>query len=486
MATSIINIDNIGEALNEKMDRDLHNSTVLKSENGIVSVINPPPADSDGNEVNTMGLSQTALSQTLKLDGSNASSFAGINIAHKAADLPPKTSDTDELYGVDIDTTYIAKEPYWGITYVAGCDNMYYAPAKMNFADDTFYIGDWGNAFFVKNCKPCALKYDGTVDYYLDKNDYTKKEDGTASDVTDSSYGGNFMVEFPQVFTKVRQIGGKIRILVSNKKLDDGFECWMCKKADGTYTDHWYRSIYDSTNVNSVLRSYSSGAKPTASLNSEQEFNFARANGEGWNTGCLSSEETLKDLFVLMFKSVYSQEALGFGGTTSTSGLTVNLGVLNQKGLFYGTSASSASGVKFLGIEQPYGHIWHRIQGLMLVNGRYKIKMTQGTQDGSATTDYNHTGDGYIDTGFNAPAASQSYITAEKVTPQNTMLPIAVGGSATTYYTDGMWSNLTITSKALVGGPVNDGLVDGFFTVTVHDLPTYTAWYYGSSLSYHL
>lgn len=38
-----------------------------------------------------------------------------------------------------------------------------------------FSYGDWENAFFMP--RPCMLKYDGTVDYYLDPNDYTKRVD---------------------------------------------------------------------------------------------------------------------------------------------------------------------------------------------------------------------------------------------------------------------------------------------------------------------
>lgn len=485
MADAIIDLNKVGEALNEKMDLDLNNSTVLKAENGIVSVINAPDPSATGNEICPMSL--RGSDDNLKADGSNATAKTNINIARSAIGLPSKLSSTDELYGVDIDIVQIGTQPYWGVTYVPGCDNMYYAPAKMDFDNDVFRWGDWEQAFFVKGCKPCALKYDGTVDYFLNKNDYTLKEDGSASDVTSSAYGGNFMVQFPKVFTKVRQIGSKIRILISNNKLDNEFECFPCKKADGTYADYWYRSIYQATNVDSKLRSFSSGAKPTASLTSANEFTYARANGEGWNTACLSSEEILKNLFVLMFKSVNSQEALGFGATTSTSGLTVNLGVCDKKGLCYGTKAASALGMKFLGIEQYYGHTWNRIQGLLLVNGRYKIKMTQGTQDGSTATDYNDTGDGYIDTGINAPAASQSYITAMNVhNTSNIMLPVAVGGSASTYYSDGMWSNLTITSKALLGCCVAHGAFVGVFALTVSDLPSFALWVFGSSLSYHL
>ena len=76
-------------------------------------------------------------------------------------------------------------------------DNTEFNPAYMDFTNGTFNYGSWENAFFMP--RPCMLKYDGTVDYYLDPNDYTKKEDGTASDIEDVSYQGNAMMEWPKI-----------------------------------------------------------------------------------------------------------------------------------------------------------------------------------------------------------------------------------------------------------------------------------------------
>lgn len=41
------------------------------------------------------------------------------------------------------------------------------------------------------------LKSNGTVDYYLNPNDYSKKEDGiTNSDVANALYDGNTMAQY--------------------------------------------------------------------------------------------------------------------------------------------------------------------------------------------------------------------------------------------------------------------------------------------------
>ncbi|MBR3624678.1 MAG: hypothetical protein IKN43_15170, partial [Selenomonadaceae bacterium] len=75
-------------------------------------------------------------------------------------------------------------------------------PAKMNFTTGIFEYGDWGDKWFVTENKPLMLKNDGTVDYYLNPNNYEEKDDGTASDVSNTSYNGNAMSQIPLCWVK--------------------------------------------------------------------------------------------------------------------------------------------------------------------------------------------------------------------------------------------------------------------------------------------
>ena len=82
------------------------------------------------------------------------------------------------------------------------------------------------------------LKYDGTVDYELNPNDYTKKLDGTASDVANASYGGNAMVGIPKVYWKIVDNGDNTaNIYICDKKLDDDFHCWSHIDNNGNEID---------------------------------------------------------------------------------------------------------------------------------------------------------------------------------------------------------------------------------------------------------
>ena len=152
------------------------------------------------------------------------------------------------LYGFKLDQN--ESDPASMITYLSDCDNKYYESAKMNYTTDTFNYGDWSNAWFIKNLKPCMLKYDGTVDYELNPNDYTKKLDGTDSDVANASYEGNAMVGIPKVYWKVVDNGDNTaNVYFSDKQVDTNFHCWSHIDNNGNEIDYCYIPIYNGSNV---------------------------------------------------------------------------------------------------------------------------------------------------------------------------------------------------------------------------------------------
>lgn len=374
--------------------------------------------------------------------------------------------------------------PSTRVEYLSFADNYFYDPCVMDFVSDEFNWGSWRKAFFVP--KPCALQYSGVVDYYLNPDDFTKKVDGTASDISNTGYGGNFMCEFPTIFVKVYKENNYINVLFSNVKLDEDFECWSCKKADGTYAKNFYLPMFEGTNVSNVLRSVATTGKPTASLNAETEATYAMANGAGWNTTLWADEVLMMFLFPLLFKSTDSQATLGFGGSGSTTGLTVNNNAAVTKGLMYGTAGGSAFGMTYLGLHNWYGHRWRRPNGLMNANGDIKVKLTTSTVDGSTVGAFNRTGVGYISTGYRPPEASSSYINRFEPIGNGKfgIVPKAVTGSSTTFYCDGMWTNNGQLNQLILGGSVADGARAGVFCFYVYDLPSASTWYLGASPSF--
>ena len=84
------------------------------------------------------------------------------------------------IYGIHIDPN--ESDPSARVTYLENAVGM--TPVYMG--ETKFNYGSWEKAFFMP--KPCVLSYNGTVAYYLDPNDYTKKLDGT-SEIWIDGYG---------------------------------------------------------------------------------------------------------------------------------------------------------------------------------------------------------------------------------------------------------------------------------------------------------
>ena len=378
------------------------------------------------------------------------------------------------LYGFKLDQN--ESDPNSMITYLSDCDNKYYESAKMNYTTDTFNYGDWADAWFIKNLKPCMLKYDGTVDYELNPNDYTKKLDGTDSDIANTSYDGNAMIGIPKVYWKIVDNGDNTaNIYFSDKQVDSDFHCWSHIDNNGNEIDYCYLSAFDGCNINSTLRSIS-GQSPMTNQTGTTEVNYAKSNNIGpdiiWYTGLFNDRMLINLLLLLIGKSTDSQTTFGTGNnatyvSTSKTGIKES-GTMNTKGLFWGSN-DNASGVKVFGIENFYGNVWKRIGGWINDKGTQKIKMTYGQSDGSTVDGYNTDGTGYIVIGNSTPIGTGSGGYISKVLfNENGLIPTTANGSQTTYYCDGLWFNNSKNGYALVGGPTDAGYPVGAFCSALH------------------
>ena len=366
---------------------------------------------------------------------------------------------------------------------IEGCDNYFYERAYMDFENNRFEWGDWRNAPFLP--RPCMLKRSGEVAYYLDPDNYLKKADGTASDVANSAFDGNAMMEWNTVFMKKYRDRNRIYVFFSNVKQDSGFECFSTLKSDGTYAEHFYTPIYEGNLVGNVMRSLSLNAVAQSGSTADQEAAYAEANGAGWTTTVWADEDLITALFVLMFENTDSQAALGNGningGTSAAAFLPTGSG--NQKGIFWGSNTNNQC-VKVFGMENWWGNRWRRPNGVLLIEGIYHVKMTRSTADGSTTTGYNRTGTGYINTGLTTEGDYNAAYISRVHAGKYGFLVAKAAGSSTTFYADGHWSARTGTRMLLRGGSCSRGALCGAFAFTVDELPTHAIWYFGASLSY--
>lgn len=375
-------------------------------------------------------------------------------------------------------------------------DNYSYTAASVNFTTGAINPGSWNltDDFFVP--RSCMLKYDGTVDYYLDEDDETKKEDGTtASDVANTSYAGNAMMEWgrdgKQIWIKCvpdENDAFSCTFYVCDRQLDNDFHAYSFYDENGDLIPHCYTAKYNGVNVSNRLRSIS-GQSIMNNVAGATEITYAQANNVNsaneWYIETYGDRMMINVLLLMIGKNTNTQAVFGNGhytGGSSASNL-LRTGTMNGKGQFYGTNGTGA-GVKVFGMENWWGNQWRRCAGLLNMSGVVKYKMTWSTVDGTTQTGYDATGSGYkTATGVTPGGTSGGYNSKTKYFSEGAMIPNTASGSDTTYYCDGLWFNNGQANYALVGGDCNAGFLVGALCVTLTSTLSLASWTVGAALS---
>ena len=389
-------------------------------------------------------------------------------------------------------------DPSAAVTYKNDAVGM--VPAYMDYGAGKFNYGSWGNAFFMP--RPCMLKSDGTVDYYLNENDYTKKIDGvTASDVANTSYDGNAMMEWgrdgKRIYYKVvPDVGDNYSgtVYIADGKVDEDYQCYSFINNQGDLVDHFYTPIYNGSVISTKMRSLS-GQALSKSLTATQEKTAAQANNPGtdllWNIECMADRILINFLLVLMGKSLDTQSVFGQGATTSgTEAIndTYVTGVHDAKGLFFGTNSGTVAAntfgncVKVFGMENYWGLQWRRTNGWIMVDGDQRLKLTNGTEDGSTANGYNEDGAGYISLGATPTGTSGGYIEKSKFARYG-ILPQDATGDSTHNYCDGLYFNNSGQRFAHVGGYSFSGALCGAFCASLSAAASGAHWAHGAAIS---
>ena len=375
-------------------------------------------------------------------------------------------------------------DPEDAVTYLDDATGL--TPAKMGAS--SFSYGSWANAWFLP--RPCVLKFDGTVDYYLNPNDYSKKVDGTASTIDSSNSTGNVMLEFPKIWVKRTDEGNGARtVSIAPVNVDDTYKCWSNINADNQEVDHFYLPAYNGTIHSNKMRSLSGvtlNATYAPNYTRAQEVTAATANNPSgknmWYTETWADMCLVYDLLYLMGKSLDVQRTFGQGlsSGSETAMRAYVTGTHDAKGLFYGDISGTSTAVKVLGMENLWGCRWHAVAGLINDNGTLKVKMTYGVADGSSAIGYNPTGAGYLN--YGSTYGTDGFV--KKMQADNTMgyKIIETAGTDATYYCNYYYVNNRQSNYALLGGASGNGSECGFYVYLGHGAGNAT-WAFGGALS---
>lgn len=426
-----------------------------------------------------MAKKMIALEETSQTIKTNTETIIGAQSGTRAVvdDIKKILSTKKYRWGVRIDKNN--SDPYTSVEYLY--DAVGKTPAAMNFSTGVFSYGSWFDWYVIEQNKPAMVKYDGTVDYYLDPQDYTKKADGTASDVANTNYSGNAMAKFPIIWRYQYEDGNYQYDIFSNVKYDENYEAYAFQRADGSYMKYRWHRIFRGAEVSGRLRSIS-GLQPLHDKNANQERTLALANNPSgksvWDMTANSMCDLITGMMRLISKCDNSQAKFGNGNLNYQSSASPTYGVLktgtlNNKGQFWGANDNTHQ-MKAFHCEAIYADIWERVLGYLALNGVPYLK---------PTPPYNFTGEGYIKCGEVITGTSGGYISKTKMTKYGEV-PQVVSGSETTYKCDGCWFNVSLAvGVALRGGDCSNSSRCGFSCVNLDNSASVSNWNFGASLS---
>ena len=142
-------------------------------------------------------------------------------------------------------------------------------------------------------------------------------------------------------------------------------------------------------------------------------------------------------------------------------------------------AGNTVGSTSVFGVKDPFGQVWEFCGGVASLDTTFYISDDNVTPvDGTPTTWTN------MRTIPKLASASGQYITSMRWGEYADMLPKAVGGSSTTYYTDGAWSD-TSGRVLLFGGAANNGPLCGLVSAAASNGFGLADAYVGARLGFY-
>ncbi len=304
-----------------------------------------------------------------------------------------------ERYGVRIDKSN--SNPNTRVNYIGSAIGF----TPMSGGSGSFQWGSWEDIFNSLGINPVVLQ-NKKVNYYLSPNDFTKKANGSASNLT--GVDGDVMIEFSKP--------------IWYKWTDEG----------ATYTIE----ISDMPFYGAVKHAF------------EAE--------EGYNQMPYYPLLLTQVLFVIFFKSTDSQTALGRGYVDSNEEYALTGGT-DSKGMFFGETTGKQQ-MKFLGIEDYWGNKLQWIDGLV-TDGSHNLLI--------GNSNFNDGGSGYTSHASGISSNTDGYIGTVQGGNDKGFIIKGGAGSTTTHYCD--YGVLNSGRVADFGGGRSIGSLAGFARLRLDD-----------------
>ena len=343
-----------------------------------------------------------------------------------------------------------------------------------------YSLNSWADFPWLKANKPYMVKADGNPDYRLNEDDYSKKEDGTNSDVSNTSYDGGAFSWAMKIYKYEKTVGSD-RVVKFSFEARDGYEPVGFVDPDNNELEGVWIPMFYGSIVETKMRSIS-GTQPcynNATAAEKTAINNFGARAQFFGGAIV---QTLIDLMIMFAKTTNLQEAYGNGNMNGydsslapTNGVKQNA-VING-GQFYGTSDGKSLNKIFHSIVLGTYQQWMRDPYTICVNGKLKVSKNYA---------YDLTGASYSDTGIEYDEvndASWYYPHRFQTIPGFGAIGVyPFKGSTSTGGCDGIIVNKGIGAVALHFGECGTGTFDGPRALALRSTATLAYWGVGAAI----
>ena len=259
---------------------------------------------------------------------------------------------------------------------------------------------------------------------------------------------GDVMVRFPRKGLRIKTVGEKVYVSMTNGPDNPNFKYYAHSRGDGP-RDAFYLGAYLGFEENGKLRSIS-GKDPTGNKTISDFRSIAQANGKGYEQLAFYQWTFLQAMYVLKYGNLDSQTALGKGNTSGNKYNKVT-GETNGKGIDFG-STDYKTKVRFQWIEDFYGTRLQWCDGVKTNNGKIWIAFDKF----SSTNDYHTPYEGFY-------VFEQNGIKRIIGDSERGFIPKSDNGSYSTYFCDDGIIRTNYDRIVTVGSAATDEAKAGVF-----------------------
>ena len=372
------------------------------------------------------------------------------------------------LYTIQVDNYIIEKNIIANITNIININAQYSifgllynntitdSEKSLTYCDDSLLVKDWNTENLFLNIKPCIFK-NGKRQFYLNPNDLTQTEDGQTIDISNPMIG-DVMIEIPKIGIRFDTFEGQQRIQVTNNPnlLSEGFHYYAHTRDNEGDRDYLYIGAFLGTQYDNQLMSL--GFSPIiTTTNLGTIRNYIQSKGQGYDLLSFYPYVLLQILFLLKYKNLNSQKALGMGYTSLLNTTYSITGNTYNKGIDYGTTDSTQQ-MKFLHIEDLWGNNYCYIDGIYYNN--YNIT--------TAFKNFNNNGTNYQNQNNSVKNTLDGYLSKSTFSSECGFLPLVATNDPYIYYSDKI--QRTNNTGIVVGGKYNSSYDAGLFNSHAHSL----------------